>query len=339
MRLGALALAALLILQIFPITNTALAESGDIYAQADAQQQRVEEAAAKYNEICEKITGIEEQIVSTEAQIKQLEQQIPAQKARASTAMEELYRTQCSTNMVLELLFGAKTFNEYLENLQYLDRISAHYSEEANALSLMNEQLLAAEAGLSESRKAAETEKLNAEVALIDAKNARDAILQEVYLLQQAEKAEAERIAAEAAAAEGAAEIAAATPGAVDMSGDRASFIAEWAPRINAYMDGSPMAGTGEAFAAAAWDYNVDPRWSPAISLTESGKGKHCFLPFNAWGWGSKSWPDWNTAINEHVRGLARGYGYTISIAGAQKYCPPNWEHWYYTTLNEMNRI
>ncbi|MCL2750903.1 MAG: hypothetical protein FWE96_07915, partial [Coriobacteriia bacterium] len=93
------------------------------------------------------------------------------------------------------------------------------------------------------------------------------------------------------------------------------------------------------AFANAAYDYNVDPRWSPAIACLESSKGRYCFLPHNAWGWGQISWPDWETAIFAHVRGLSIGYGYTISIAAAQKYCPPNWEHWYNVVSSEMARI
>ena len=59
----------------------------------------------------------------------------------------------------------------------------------------------------------------------------------------------------------------------------------------------------------------------------------------NAWGWGGCSWGSWEEAIRDHVAGLARGYGYTISVEAAKKYCPPNWEHWYNATLAQMNMI
>ena len=124
-----------------------------------------------------------------------------------------------------------------------------------------------------------------------------------------------------------------------DWSNDKASFVAQWAPRINDYLAGSPMAGTGEIFAEAAWDYGVDPRWSPAISAVESSKGAACFRPHNAWGWGSASWGSWDEAIRAHVSGLARGYGYTLSESAAKKYCPPNWQHWYNRCAEEMNMI
>ena len=122
----------------------------------------------------------------------------------------------------------------------------------------------------------------------------------------------------------------------VDWSVGKAAFMAEWTVRIDNYLAGSPLEGYGAVFADAAWTYGVDPRWSPAISNTESGKGLVCFRPCNAWGWGNTGWPDWETAIRSHVAGLAEGYGYTITQSSAQAYCPPTWESWYGKTLDQM---
>ncbi|MBR2804014.1 MAG: hypothetical protein IKE20_02565, partial [Eggerthellaceae bacterium] len=94
---------------------------------------------------------------------------------------------------------------------------------------------------------------------------------------------------------------------AIDWSVGREAFVAEWSARIDAYLAGSPLSGYGTTFAEAAWENGIDPRWSPAISNTESGKGSACFLPHNAWGWGSSAWGDWDTAIRAHVAGLASG--------------------------------
>lgn len=126
---------------------------------------------------------------------------------------------------------------------------------------------------------------------------------------------------------------------AVDWSVGREAFIAEWTARIDAYLAGSPLEGYGSVFAEAAWDNGVDPRWSPAISNTESSKGAVCFKPYNAWGWGNTSWGDWDTAIRAHVAGLASAYGYGITEAAAQTYCPPTWQSWYSNTLNQMALI
>lgn len=126
---------------------------------------------------------------------------------------------------------------------------------------------------------------------------------------------------------------------AVDFTIGRDAFVELWGGRIDAYLAGFPLAGYGATFAEAAWEYGVDPRWSPAISNTESTRGSVCFSPHNAWGWGQSAWPNWDTAIRAHVKGLADVYGYTISYANAMKYCPPNYDNWYRDTLNEMAKI
>ena len=177
-----------------------------------------------------------------------------------------------------------------------------------------------------------------------------------------AEEEEQARIAAEEAArAEEAAEmeageiaqalaVAQGAPLAadVDFSIGKDAFIAEWGPRIDAYLAGSPLEGYGSTFAEAAWEYGIDPRWSPAISTTESTKGRHCIRAYNAWGWGANDenpygmaseWSSWEQAIFAHVEGLSRGYGFTITLSSAKKYCPPTYEQWYATTLNEMSKI
>ncbi|MGN1361979.1 MAG: coiled-coil domain-containing protein [Eggerthellaceae bacterium] len=124
-----------------------------------------------------------------------------------------------------------------------------------------------------------------------------------------------------------------------DWSTTKSAFVKKWAPRIDVYLGNAPLGGQGKTFAAAAWDYGVDPRWSPAISCVESTKGRYCFRSHNAWGWGNVSWSSWEEAIYAHVGGLARGYGYTVTQAAARKYCPPNWRHWYNTCVSEMAKI
>ena len=126
---------------------------------------------------------------------------------------------------------------------------------------------------------------------------------------------------------------------AVDWSVGKTAFVEEWGARIDAYLSGSPLAGYGSVFAEAAWEHGVDPRWSPAISNTESSKGSVCFLPHNAWGWGDTGWDNWETAIRTHVAGLASGYGYCITPEAAEKYCPPNHSFWYATTHAQMATI
>ena len=126
---------------------------------------------------------------------------------------------------------------------------------------------------------------------------------------------------------------------AIDFSVGEEAFVEEWTERIDTYLAGSNLAGHGCDFAQAAWDYGVDPRWSPTISNTESGKGSNCFLPYNAWGWGTSIWFNWTDAIYGHVKGLSDGYGYSITYSAAASYCPPNTDNWYKNTLGEMEKI
>lgn len=184
---------------------------------------------------------------------------------------------------------------------------------------------------ISQGIEAIEAEEEAARIAAEEAARA-----EEEARIAAAEQAKAEQ---EARAAQESAANAAAMLSEVDFTVGKEAFITEWTSRIDNYLAGSPLAGYGSTFAEAAWNNGVDPRWSPAISNTESSKGAVCFKPYNAWGWGSSSWSSWEEAINAHVAGLASGYGYSITVANAQKYCPPTYMDWYNKTISQMQMI
>ena len=141
--------------------------------------------------------------------------------------------------------------------------------------------------------------------------------------------------AQEAASSDGATDADAA----VGWDADRAAFVSSWGARIDVYLAGSALAGQGATFAAAAWDYGVDPRFSPAIAFVESTLGAQCFRPHNAWGWGSASWDSWEEAIYAHTSGLARIYGAGLTYDAACTYCPSNADFWYAAVLAQMESI
>lgn len=184
---------------------------------------------------------------------------------------------------------------------------------------------------ISQGIEAIEAEEEAARIAAEEAARA-----EEEARIAAAEQAKAEQ---EARAAQESAANAASMLPEVDFTVGKEAFITEWTSRIDNYLAGSPLAGYGSTFAEAAWNNGVDPRWSPAISNTESSKGAVCFKPCNAWGWGSSSWSSWEEAINAHVAGLASGYGYSITVANAQKYCPPTYMDWYTKTISQMQMI
>jgi hypothetical protein len=93
----------------------------------------------------------------------------------------------------------------------------------------------------------------------------------------------------------------------------------------------SPFTGYGRAFISAGRTYGVDPFLVVSIAGKESSWGKHCFLPYNAWGWGESSFKNWEDAIFNYTRMLSEEYirkGRTTPDVIGPIYCPPNYSEW-----------
>ena len=371
-RLLALPLAATLALAAFGAVSPAVAfaddEGPDITtAEPSELQQRVEESAAAYNKAVDEVEDLQKRIDENGDRIKEIEAQLPEQQRKTAAACISMYKLSENSTGVTDVLMGAQSLDELISALDYLESLANSNLEQIAKLQDMQSDLSDTQAQLLAEKAQAEKAVAKAEAALAEATAAREeaaaaaaaAVTQaEMDAMREvvAEEAAAEALAdaeeqgmseeeaqaqAEAAAAKAASAVDenAVANGDVDWSMDKKAFVAEWSERIDNYLDGSPMEGQGSNFASAAWDYGVDPRWSPAIATTESTKGQYTFAEHNAWGWGSASWGSWEEAIDDHVKGLADGYGSTITQEGAEKYCPPNADHWYNTTLSEMNHI
>ena len=328
---GAGVTAALFASVLFPVPARAI--TTETAATLTETQKKVEETAAAFDEATKNLDSLQEQVAENEARIAELEAKLPAAQERASRAMRELYKHHKGSNTLMSFVLNTKSMDELISGMKYLDQVKDANVGALTELSELQTELEAKKTELKSAKVQAEAERDSAAEALAQAQKLREAA-------QAQADAEAELAALQQASQNmGGGAVATPNNGVVNWDVDQASFVAEWAPRIDAYLAGSPLEGQGATFANAAWKYGVDPRFSPAISNTESSKGRHCFRPHNAWGWGNASWGSWEEAIDAHVSGLARGYGYTISVAGAKKYCPPNWFNWYNNTLSEMNRI
>ena len=362
-KLVTLGLAGLIAASPALLPVTALADTED---DLQAAQQAVQESNQAYEEAATRVDELEDEIDANQDHIDELEAQLPVLQERATDSIRLLYKMQQGTGGLLELLLSADDFYTLLSTIQYLDVIQSRNSDAVSELISLTDELALTQATLNAQMDEAEEEEARAEEALEEAEEARDR-LEAKIAAQAAAEAAARRAAIEAAIK--AAQQAAGNQGSSDGEGgdgtfttesgtqapieipdlpdpdivvpgsDREAFVAEWAPRIDAYLAGSPLAGQGSTFAEAAWEYGCDPRLSPAISMVESSQGRHCFLPHNAWGWGSSSWGSWEEAIWAHVAGLAAGYGGQLTYAGAQKYCPPNADVWYASVLANMLSI
>lgn len=311
----------------------------------DELHRQVEEATAIYEEVSRKVEEVQKEIEALNERIKAILDELPRARRISDEAAKEYYLLLTTSDPFLEMIFGATSLKDFFAKVEYTTRLNQSYLNDISALKRLTDELEAARLELEAKKEALIEEQRHAEEALLDAENAQRVAEETTRLIAEA------TAAATAAAAAAVSAVDANTPhvpnsvlppsgpGLPESPSEKQLFVDLWTPRIDAYLAGSPLAGYGYAFANAAYDYGVDPRWSPAIACLESSKGLYNFLPYNAWGWGQVSWPDWETAIYAHVRGLSIGYGYTISEAAAKKYCPYNWEYWYAFVSNQMTLI
>lgn len=284
----------------------------DLTAERDAMSANQEDLAQRIEE--------------NQAHLSDIDARLPEEEALAERAVRERYKIQQHRGDLFEAVLSSYTLNDFFDTIEYIKAASKVSVDQVVSLRAERVACVAEGEQLVEEKTNvdARLEQANALIEKVTA--ARDEAQRKVDMVNNAKLVE----------------------DGIKWDVGEDAFVAEWAPRIDRFLAGSPMQGLGEAFAKAAWANNIDPRFSPAISTIESSNGRYCIKPHNAWGWGAadsdpyglaSSWATWEDAINAHVRGLARGYGYTISVEGAKKYCPPNWEKWYATTVAEMNKI
>ena len=344
----------------FALSGTALmpARALAITTQTEAKltdtQKKVEQTAQAYESATGNVEKLQGQIEENSAKIAEIQEKLPAKREKASRAMRASYKAKQGTNMLMSLILQSESLDDLLTRISYLDQIQSSNARALDELNEAQDELERQQAELEQAREQAESEQQRADEALKQAQELRreaqakadsEAEAEAAALAAAAEQAQQQSQQQSAASGDTAATTEPAQPATapdnsvVDWSSDEAAFVSAWAPRLDAYLAGSPLAGYGEAFARTAWKYGVDPRFSPAISCVESSKGAYCFLPHNAWGWGYISYDSWEEAIDSHVAGLAAGYGYTVSVEAAKKYCPPTWYDWYTKVASEMNKI
>ncbi|WP_246060688.1 coiled-coil domain-containing protein [Enorma burkinafasonensis] len=339
---------------------SAYAISAETQAQLESAAQAVEDSAAAYDEAVANLEELQAQIDENTAAIAELQEQLPVQQEAASEAMREMYKYQTGSNQLVTMVLNSESMSDFITTCVYMDEIQASNVEAIEELNATQSELEQTQAELDEQKRQLEEQQQAAADALAEAQQLR------ADAQAQAEAEAALELAAALAAQDtspaestedsngdnpyntanqsGQTANTVVTGGAVNWNMSREEFIAEWTGRIDAYLAGSPLAGHGATFATAAWDYGVDPRWSPAISCIESTKGRYCANTCNAWGWtaaggGFRAFGSWDEGITAHVRYLRNMYGPTLTVAAAQRYCPPTWQDWYNKVGSQMNCI
>lgn len=348
------------LLSIAPIqTSFAYAATEATEAELTEAQAYIEQTAIAYDDAATKLADLEVAIANNEDKIAELENDLPDQQQKSDAATVALYKMQQENYNLINMVLDSESFSEVLEIIDYLNNLQQFNLDEITRLSNMKADLDETQSELEQSKLDAEKEKQNAEDALAKAQAAREeaqakaeaeaaaqaAAEAAALAAAQAAEADASNASTEGTPAGGESSSGSGSSGGsgsspnVDWSVDKQAFVNEWGGRIDRYLSGSPTAGYGRVYAEAAWTYGVDPRYSPAISYAESSRGAVCFAPYNAWGWMSGvTYTSWEESINVHVRGLSRGYSYTVTVEDAKKYAS-NWEHWYNTVSTQINLI
>lgn len=349
--------ALILSLMVLLIPSHALAISSAKEANEvlDAAETEVTRTANAYDEATAEQERLADQISQLNKKIKKLEKELPAQEARSNESCVALYKISSNSFGVVATLLDAESLTEAISFVDSFNHIISQNVEQMNKTAKMKKDLESSRDEVTSAKADADAAASSAAAALESAKQAREQAQKQAEEAQKAEEEAAAKAAAEAeAAAKTKAEKKAARAEAkkestsssnasvshVSWSSGKTAFVNKWAPRINSYLSGSPTAGTGEAYAAAAWNNGVDPRWAPAISCIESSKGAACFASYNAWGYGGSGFGSWSDGINTVVAALGSSmYGGALTKHAAQIYCPPTWQDWYSKVASEMAKI
>lgn len=339
-RTVAARLLAILMAAVFALTTIPAASLQTAYA--DDFDTEVARTAQAYDEAVAEQSRIQGEMDELDARIATIEEQLPVAQHLSNESLVALYKFSNDTLSLITALLSSSNLGDVLAMWDaynwIIDSNMANVQQMVNLRSELEESRTQMEA----SKAAADTAAAAAETALAEAQAARQAAQEAAIAAQQREQQQAANNSGGSnSSSNSGSNSPAANASNVNWSSDKQAFVNEWAPRINNYLAGSPMAGLGNAYASAAWDYGVDPRWAPAISCTESGKGRVCFRPYNAWGYGSFSFSSYEEGIRRVCACLGGStYGGYLTERGAQLYAgTSNWREWYDWICREMASI
>ena len=316
--------------------------------EADQLEAQVKSSADAYNDAILRQEELTAEIAELDARIAELEAKLPAQRERSDESIRALYKYEYDSSSVLMMLLESKSVTDMLAIVDSYNWIIEYNTSEIQRAIQMESDLRNARQQLETDKADVDKAAQDALTSLQEAREARERVAARAAAAQAAEQQANQNIinsssaTAEEKEAANAANSSASSASSsnVGWSSDKSQFVNEWAPRINAYLSGSPMSGTGVAYAVAAWDNGVDPRWAPAISYVESSKGAVCYRSHNAWGYGGYSFGSWEEGINRVVSALGGSlYGGYLTREAAATYCPSNPNHWYNSCAAQMAMI
>ena len=351
---------------VLALTAAGSVSANDSYADEETEvlEAQIKSSAEAYNAAVARQAELEDEISELDSRIAAIGAALPDQQARADESARALYKYEYDTSSMLLNLLDSSSITDMLATLDSYNWIIEYNNQEISDAVQMQQELQDSRDRLESSKADADEAASVAYNSLLEAQAAREQAAARAAAMQAAEQQakqaeitqfaeaildsptateeEKEQAAATVAAAQEAEEEAseAVSSDNVGWADERTTFINEWGARIDSYLAGTAMEGCGNAYAAAAWDNGVDPRWAPAISYVESGVGAACFRSHNAWGYGSSGFSSWEEGINTVVASLGSSlYGGYLTREAASTYCPTSPEDWYNTCAEQMAMI
>lgn len=248
--------------------------------EADQLEAQVKSSADAYNDAILRQEELTAEIAELDARIAELEAKLPAQRERSDESIRALYKYEYDSSSVLMMLLESKSVTDMLAIVDSYNWIIEYNTSEIQRAIQMESDLRNARQQLETDKADVDKAAQDALTSLQEAREARERVAARAAAAQAAEQQANQNIinsssaTAEEKEAANAANSSASSASSsnVGWSSDKSQFVNEWAPRINAYLSGSPMSGTGVAYAAAAWDNGVDPRWAPQSRMSKAAR-------------------------------------------------------------------
>ena len=258
---------------------------------------------------------LRDEIEAAGDRMEQLEDGLPGKREDAASTMRSLYKMYSDLPAEVSIILGTDSADVMLSELFLYESVSTTNIKGAIG---MSQEL----AGIREEIAEKGDELKAAETRLRESEERRDEATAVLKRILNAPPA-----------------IEGCEP--IDWSLSDDEIVAEWAPRIDAYLEGYPLEGHGEDFVRAGIKYGVDPRISVTISNTESTRGKAMLVgKNNPFGWLQHSFDSLEDAIYAHAEYMTCSYyNGRLDAKTAQTYCPPVWQSWLEDTLSAAQSI
>lgn len=275
----------------------AQAQAHSVDTQLSNAQSNLAAANAQLAALQQRIVQLDTQITNDTAAVKRLQEQLAADKARLAAYLRQSYESGGS-EAALVYLMQSEDISMAVDRKVQLDHVASATQDLLNRIRRESDQaaqsLAAATTARGQMQAAKEQARTTQAIIAIEAEQVQEADAAAHNALSQSQNTLAAALAARAAALAA----ARAKSGVVynpvpgndfTIDTDLTAPSGESAATLNAFLQGTALAGLGGSFMQAEHDHHVNARYFVAHAILESGWGtsaiaqiKHNLFGFNA---------------------------------------------------------